>query len=68
MKKAEALLPGTDALPTATVEVATYQNKILVRYRDRTGSTTRQTFTHPDEAMTHFWKCADLLRAERKTA
>jgi len=66
MNKAEALLPGTEALTTATVEVATYHNKILVRYRDRTGSTTRQTFTDPHEAMRHFWKCAHQLRTERR--
>jgi hypothetical protein len=66
LKKAEALLPGTDALPTATVEVANYRGKILVRHRDRAGTTTRQTFTDPDEAMRHLWKCADQLRTESR--
>jgi hypothetical protein len=67
MKRAEALLPGTDALPTATVEVANYRGKTLVRFRDRAGITTRQTFTDPNEAMRHFWKCADQLQTERRT-
>jgi len=67
LKKAEALLPGTDALPTATVELATYHGKFLVRFRDRGGITTRQTFTDPHEAMRHFWNCADQLQTERRT-
>ena len=67
LKKAEALLPGTHALPTATVEVATHHRKLLVRCRDRAGITNHQTFTDPNEAMRHFRKCADQLQAERRT-
>ena len=74
MKKAEALLPGTDALPSATVEVTIHRaksvcfGKYLVRFRDRQGVTFRRTFNDPDESMAHFCKCADQLRQQRNSA
>jgi hypothetical protein len=46
------------------VEVATYHGKFLVRFRDRQGTTTRRSFTDPNDAMTHFWKCADQLKGD----
>jgi len=72
MKRAEALLPGTDALPTATVEVTIHRaksvclGKYLVRFRDPQGVTFRRTFNDPNEAMAHFWKSADQLTTESR--
>jgi len=64
MLKQEALLPGTSALPRGTVEVSHYGRSILVRHRDRAGTTTQRRFGSRDDAMAHFWIAAERLQAE----
>lgn len=46
MKRAETLLPGTDALPSNTAEMTTYRGRYLVRVRDANGSTQQRKFPH----------------------
>lgn len=62
MKQREALLPGTDALGSGTVEWVRWRGKILVRYRDDDGSTQRRTFTERDKAHEFFAACVEKLK------
>ena len=68
MKLAESLLAGTDALPCNTVEAVTRGDKILVRYRDRNGSTLRQLFTDREAAHVYTWQCVEKMRRQFRAA
>jgi hypothetical protein len=60
----EALLPGTDALPRATLEFQV-RGKILVRYKSPTGYVTRKQFRNPEQkeqATAFFDQCYEKLR------
>jgi hypothetical protein len=63
MTKAESLLPGTDALPRATIEWTKAKGKHLIRYRRPDGQTWQKFFDTQDEAAIYQRKCLDDLRA-----
>jgi hypothetical protein len=58
---AEALLPGTDAIPRNTAEFCSYRGKYLVRFRDAV-TVMRRTFEDVDEASRYFWWCCRRLQ------
>lgn len=64
----ERLLPDTDALPHATVEIRNYRCGrgigFLVRFRHLDGMTNRQIFKEADQAHFFFLECCDRLKGE----
>lgn len=66
MKKAEALLPGTDALPASTLDWTTHQGKHLVRLRLKDGTTTRCHTRDPEEANRFYQEAFDRLKKEAR--
>lgn len=66
MKRAESLLPRTDALPCSTVAFEAYREGWLVRHRDAQGTTRRVITQDADEVMTIFWQWVDQLKKEAR--
>jgi hypothetical protein len=62
---AESLLPGTDALPRATVEWTIYRRRHLVRYRSLDGKVSyHRQFDAEGDALAQFWDYAEILRRD----
>lgn len=64
MIRQETLLPGTRALPRATVETCRYHGRYLVRYRTQAGVTYRRFFPDPDAAQEFALRCERELQLE----
>lgn len=66
MKRAESLLPRTDALPCSTVAYQAYRDGWLVRHRDAQGMTRRLITQDAEQLMTLFWQWVDELKQEAR--
>jgi hypothetical protein len=50
----ESLLPGTDAIPRGTLEIARYRSGWLIRIRNLRGAVWQEKFNDPAEANERF--------------
>lgn len=66
MIRQETLLPGTRALPRATVETAVYHGRYLVRYRNAAGVTYRRSFPDADSMLAFARSCEAELKSEAR--
>lgn len=66
MIRQETLLPGTRALPRATVETCRYHGRYLVRYRNMAGVTFRRFFPDADSMLGFARQCEAELQSEMK--
>ena len=64
--KQESLLPGTDALPRATIEWTIRKGKHLIRYRRPDGTTWQHTEADPEAAKAYYEKCMADLREQAR--
>lgn len=62
--KQEALLPGTDAIPSGVIELMEYRGRWLVRQRRLDGSVRRELFRTASDAFEVFLRWVEELRIE----